>query len=413
MWKKMFMLVLLAGMFYAAECDTEWLDPIKVRIFDANYRPIANATVNFTYQKDYTTGKGYITTKDFLTDSTGTVETSLRNSEKNPRHVDCDITINVYYDGVALEREVTAQHHSNELHMLFDAYQLRVRAVDKLGKPITNNPIRVNEMWKATDGSGYATFQVNAADEVEIAIPYKNSVVSGTISVEGDMSYTFQALLYSMRVSVVDDSGNPLVAEVTVENETFVGSGFEVEDMALARPAVTAVYGSLEKNVEVDLSQKEEYTIVFDLTPPDITNVQAEMTKDGNLKITFNVNDPNAMASGPSLEDTEVSYSIGGSTYKATPYVEGGKYVAEIIQPPENSLVRFTIVAKDKEGNMKTVEGEYLVTPEEEPGNGGAVPGGEEPEPIVPGDPLLLGVAAIVGLVLLWLVYNYVKGIVS
>jgi hypothetical protein len=98
--------------------------------------------------------------------------------------------------------------------------------------------------------------------------------------------------------------------------------------------------------------------------------------------------------------------------------VEGGKYVAEITRPPANSLVRFTILTKDKEGNMKTVEGEYLVQPAQQ-GNQTAPPTNQTQPPVNPPsiipmeNPLFLVAAAIVGIALLWVVYNYIRGLGS
>ena len=416
MWRKMFMFVLLAGVAFAAKCDTQWEDTVTVKVLDAKWRPIENAKVNITYQRDYTTGKGYVTTKDFYTDQFGYMSTTILNQEKNPKHVDCDIEIYVEYDRVVEKTTVTAEHHVVEIQVMFDAYRLTVRAIDGTGAPIANNPIRANGIWKNTSDSGYATFTVNAADDVEVAIPFRNAVVTRTIMVEDDMQYTLQALLYDFGIEAVDDEGNPLEAFFVIEDANYTGHSVELEEMTIARPRVSATYGVLTKNIEVDLSQKEDYTVVFDLTPPEITDVSVEMTEEGDMRIYFDVNDPGVHGSGPSLEDTEVGYTIGGSTKTTAPFVEGGQYVAEIPNPPVNSLVRFTISAKDREGNMKTVEGEYLITPPPEEGEE-EVPeegegGGELPE-IIEKDPLLLAVAAVIGLAIIWLVFNFVKGMME
>ncbi len=415
MLKNLLLFIILASFSFAATCEPGFRDEVRVQIFDAKWRPIQNATVTFTYQKDQTTGKGYITTAPLYTDSQGKVATFLQNTEQLASRVRCDIRINVTFDGVTKTRTITAQHHLADEQFQFDAYSLILKAVDKYGRALPDVPVRVNQMEKTADSSGFAYFTVNKNNNVEVAVIYRGAVLTKTIEVQNDTFYTIQALLYNLILTVVDDSSNPLDVEIQVDSEAYYGSNLTIEDTPLARPSVHVTYGTLTKVPEIDLSQRESYTIVFDLMPPEISDVQVEMTEEGNMELTFRVTDPNPLASGPSLEDTTVAYNIAGTTYTAIPYVEGGRYVAEIIQPPENSLIRFTIVAKDKEGNMETLEGEYLVQPSapEEPVTPPEEP--EEPEPgIVPSENILfLIAAAVVGLVLLWVVYNYIRGLAS
>jgi hypothetical protein len=423
MLKNILLLALLASAVYAAECEAGFRDPVRVQVLDAKYRPIPNATVTFTYQKDYTTGKGYITTNPLYTGADGKVSTVLTNTEQLDSRVRCDIKMNVTYDGVTHTESITAQHHLADEQVRFDAYSLTVKAVDKSGAPLANSPIRVNAMQSTTNGLGLAYFIVNKNSNVDVAVSYRGAVVSKRISVQNDTFYTLQALLYNFMLNVMDDSGNPLDAIILVDTQGYAGSAVSIEDTPLARPSVSVTYGLLTKMPEIDLSQRESYTVVFDLTPPAITGVGAELTAEHDLLISFSVEDPHTYASGPSADEITVSYNVGGVTRTVPAFVQGGKYVAEISRPPDNSLVRFTITAKDKEGNTQTVEGEYLVqynaqgngtgtgTVTPPAGNGtGSQPGGQ----MLPTDnPLLLAGAGLVGLAVLWVVYNYIRGLSS
>ncbi len=419
MYKGLFLLMVLVSSIFAATCEAGYRDTVGVQVLDAMWRPIKNATVTFTYQKDETTGKGYVTTAPLQTNSGGFAYTTLQNTEQLDSRVRCDIRINVTFDGVTKSKVITAQHHVNEEQFQFDAYALTLRAVDKYGSPLANNSVRANQMADTTDSRGYAYFTVNKRNDVEVSVVYRGSVISKEIPVQNDTLYTLQALLYNFELNVVDDSSNPLEADIRVDNAEFRASNISIVDTPVARPSVSVTYGTLTKTPQVDLSQRESYTVVFDLTPPEIENVQVTMTPSRDMRIKFDVVDPNPLASGPSLDDTVVTYTVGGTTRTIAVFVEGGRYIAEIIRPPANSLVRFTIITKDKEGNMKTVEGEYLVQPAQ-PGNqtNQTQPPANQtetpPPSIIPTEnPLFLAAAAIVGLALLWVVYNYIRGLTS
>ena len=80
-------------------------------------------------------------------------------------------------------------------------------------------------------------------------------------------------------------------------------------------------------------------------------------------------------------------------------------------------LVLFTITTYDMEGNMQTVNGQYLVTPEQE--NGGETPpltngeenGGSEPPTEPEDNTFLIVVGAIVIVVIAYAVWSYIRGL--
>ena len=418
MYRNLFAILLLLSPTFAASCEPGFRDHVSVQVLDAMWRPVQNATVTFTYQKDQTTGKGYVTTAPLMTDAEGRVSTYLQNTEQLGSRVRCDIRINVTFDGATKTKVITAQHHLAEEQFQFDAYALTLRVIDKYGAAIPNLPVRVNQMEGQTNSQGFATFTVNRRNDVNVSAVYRGSVISRKISVQNDTFYTLQALLYSLKLDVVDDSSNPLEAVIVVDGVESTSTGVSITDTPASRPSVSVTYGTLTKNPEIDLSQQESYTVVFDLTPPEVRDIQVSMTPSRDMRIKFEAYDPNPLASGPSLGDTSVMYTIGGITRTATVFVEGGKYVAEIARPPENSLVRFTIITKDKEGNMKTVGGEYLVQAAPhanqtgQPGNQ-TQPHEEPPLPAPAENPLFLAAAAIAAIALLWVVYNYIRGLGS
>lgn len=408
MWKNFLLFVVLAGTL-AWACSPGFTDTLNIKVVDSQYRPISGAAVNITYQKDVTTGKGYVTSTTQYTGEDGRVSITARNAEVFENRVACDITISAEYDGARIDREIEAESHSAELQMRFtNAHLLSFRVVDMQGYPIGNTRVRINDMYRNTTEDGYVAIIVNGGT-VELAVPYLSAIVTREVEVSSDLTYTLQARAYALRVNVIDDRGEPLVAQITVEEEEFVDTGVEIEGLAITRPYVRVAYGIVEKFPEIDLTQGGDYTVSFDLTPPEITNVKVER-KGEELKIGFYLEDANPYSSGADIDSTTVTYIVSGVTQTAVPYADGGAYAVELPAPPENTLLRFTITAYDEEGNMNTLNGEYFVTPEseEEPEEAG---GEEGPLLSEEGGIVLLGLGAIVILVLAYVVISYFRGL--
>ena len=412
--KKVFIFALLffASDAFAADCEPGFEDTLNIKVNDYKYRPIEGAAVNVTYQKDRTTGKGYVTTNTQYTGEDGRVEETIRNTETFESRVECGVTIRAEYDGVVVEREIQANDHANELQVRFgDAYLLSLKVVDRYGQPLANTQVRINQMYRNTTESGYVNIIVNEGI-IEIAVPYKNGVITKEVEVTEDKTYTLQAKVYPLHLDVVDDRGDPLAAEITVEDMEFEAAEVNIEEIALQHPYVVVSYGMMERVPEINLAEQTEYTVSFDITPPEITDIDVRRENE-ELRIFFYINDPNTYASGADLAETTVAYTLEGVTHTAIPYADSGGYVVDIPEPPENTLLRFTITAYDKEGNMNTVNGQYLVTPEEENGeeNGEEEEKGEEIPPEEEDNTCLFVGVALAAVIVAYLVWRYVKGL--
>lgn len=432
MWKSLFILIIFSCAVFGASCELRYQETLHIKVMDGSYRPIVGAAVNVTYQKDFTTGKGFVTTNTQYTNADGIVDVPIMNIEQNPSHLDCSITITAQYDGRIVQRtDIEAQRHDAEIQVLFnEVHILSISAVDKLGAPIPDAPIRINSMYRNTSSNGEVSIPVNAGI-VDVALTYRDGVISQRIEVKDeDLSYTLQARVYSLHLNVIDDAGNPLEADITVERNTTHASSVEIPSIALVNPYVKVSYGSVEKVVPADLSKSADYTVIFDKTPPQIKGVRVEQKANEDIKVYFSVVDPNQYASGPAPEEITVTYSIGGTSQQAVPYLKSGVFVAEIPAPPKNSLVRFTITAYDKEGNMDTVNGEYLVPGEGQgqqngtviqngtvsgngtvngTGNATGTETGEQPISVYGIWPFVLG--GVVLLIIAYAVFHYVKGV--
>jgi len=408
-----FAILFMANDALAASCEAGFSETFDIKVIDAHYRPIEGAAVNITYQKDVSTGKGYVTTNTQYTGTDGTITETVRNTEQFDNKVDCNVVIGAEYDGKTVEETVKVHSHEAEIRLRFeDAYLLGLSVVDLYGAPLANTQVRINDMYRNTSDNGYVGIIVNAGT-VDVAVPYLSGVLAEQIEVTGDMSYTMHAKVYPFKLSVVDDAGAPLVAEIYVEDLEYYDSEVEIPEMALTTPYVKVVYGSIEKVVPVDLTSKSDYTVSFDLNAPEIRNVEVEQA-EGELKIRFYLHDPNYLASGVDLDETTVTYTVGGISTTAIPYADSGAYVVEIPAPPINTLLRFTITTHDKEGNMNTVNGEYLVIPEEEEnGSSTGEENGTPPETTDEGDNnwILIAVGVVVILIFAYAIWSYVRGL--
>ena len=409
-----FAVLFMASDAFAKTCEAGFEDTLHIKVIDRHYRPIENAAVNVIYQKDQSTGKGFVTTNTQYTGADGKVTETIRNTEIFESKVDCSVTVQAEYDGVNVTRQIDANAHSAEIQLRFeDAYLLGLSVIDRYGQPIANTTVKINNMYRDTSENGYIGIIVNAGT-VDVAVPYLHGVLTDEISITDDTTYTLQAKVYPFKLNVVDDLGQPLVANIFVEDEEFYDTGVDIAEMALPTPNVKVIYGSVEKTVPVNLAEETEYIVSFDLTPPEITNVNIVREGD-DIKITFYIYDPNALASGPNLDETTVTYTIGGVTQSGVPYAESGAYAVEIPAPPVNTLLRFTITTHDMEGNMNTLNGEYLITPEEEEDDGPPTEeeNGETEVPLEEeGDNILLiVVGVIVVLIFAYAVWSYVRGL--
>ncbi len=247
MWKCLLLFIVVFGSLLWA-CEPGFTDDLEIKVIDSKYRPISGAAVNITYQKDETTGKGYVTSTTQYTKEDGLLHFTARNIETFEGRVECGITIMAEYDGVVVKREIEAEAHSAQLQMRFeDAYLLNMKVVDKNGQAIGNTQVRINEMYMNTSGEGYIAAIVNGGT-VEVAVPYLGAVITREIEVDSDLTYTLQARAYSLSLNVVDDRGDPLAAQITVEDNVSLGTGIEIEGLAITSPYVKVAYGVVEKS---------------------------------------------------------------------------------------------------------------------------------------------------------------------
>ncbi len=407
------MLILLLSLFlapaFAGTCETRFKETVRIQVFDSHWVPIEGAMVNITYQKDYTTDKGYVTTNNFYTDSEGKTEITIHNDEQNPAKVDCTYTVKVSYLGSEQTRNEEAGSHglTADLQFTFEAYTLNIYVEDRVGDPISNAEVNVMGMKKRTDNSGLARYTV-ISGVVPISVKYSKGVVSEELYIAEDTDYTFQLILYNLKISVVDDDGEPLKALITADGDTYDTTTLNLKDLLTPNPIVTVEYGGREKEIPIDLDENQNYEVVFDTTPPVIENLKITQSSKA-IKVAFNAYDVGMAPSGVDLENVKVTYIVEGSSYDAPVYKESGnKYIGEIPLQPVNTLVKIKVLVSDADENSAKYEAEFLITQgaiEDVNGENGAV----EEE----GFPWIWLVIGVIVIVIGYLGYTYIKGIIE
>lgn len=407
------MLILLLSLFlapvFAGTCETRFKETVRIQVFDSKWVPIEGAMVNITYQKDYTTGKGYVTTNNFYTDSEGKTELIIHNGEQNPAKVDCTYTVKVSYLGSEQTRNEEAGAHglTADLQFIFEAHTLNIYVEDRNGDPISNAEVNVMGMKKRTDNSGLARYTI-ISGVVPISVKYSKGVVSEELYIEEDTDYTFQLILYDLKISVVDDDGEPLKALITVDGDTYDTTTLNLKDLLTPNPIVTIGYGGMEKEVPIDLDENQNYEVVFDTTPPVIENLKITQSSKA-IKVAFDAYDVGMAPSGVNLENVKVTYIVEGSSYNAPVYKESGNnYVGEVPLQSINTLVKIKVVVSDADENSAKYEAEFLITQgaivDENGGNGAAEEGGF---------PWIWIVVGVFVVVIGYLGYTYIKGIIE
>ncbi|HLC68250.1 MAG TPA: carboxypeptidase-like regulatory domain-containing protein [Candidatus Bilamarchaeaceae archaeon] len=395
----------LASFAYAAECETNFVERLNVRVFNDDYIRIGGAVVNVTYQLDRTSGKGYFTASK-ITSEQGEANFTLINTEGLEEHLDCDIDIVVQFDDYLAIETVTAQAHPNPVDIIIRAHLLTVHVVDEFNRPLEGAEVFIQNRNATTDSNGRARFLVGEGT-VSLLVKYDVGKVEETVIVTEPMEYDVGIAFYPFQLHIVDDEGTLLDAQVVIDGEEYLAEGgeLEVEKVANAQPSVQVEYENLVKDLEVDLAVQQEYTTVFDLHAPVLGSVEHELLQD-QLRLRMNIVDPGVYASGIAPDGIEVTYRYDTDEWlRVRAYtLSQNQYAADISPKPGAAVLFFKIEARDVEGNRGVFEGQLPVPqPEVE----------EEPEPeeeeeeTEEGLPIGLIVVLIVLALLIYIVYRF------
>lgn len=404
------LLILLQVLVFAADCDAGFSDDVNVRVINEDFVLIEGAEVILTYQLDRSTAKGYFSANK-TTDENGMANFSISNLEVDPEKVDCDIEIVVRFDDEEETTTVTANAHARVLDVDIDAYSLTIKVVDQDNKPIEDVEVFVQDRSKVTNAVGLAHYLVGEGN-VRILAKYDIGKVEDTIEVTEPLVHTIGFAFYPLKITAIDDNGDPVDVTIVIEEEEYNVQGeLELEKIAKANPYTKVSYGTLEKELEVDLAVQTEYTVVFDLTPPQLAEVKQLFTSTPDrLKLGIAIIDEGPYASGIAGDGITLSYRYDtGEWQEIRVYsIALHQYGADLPLQEDVSVLFFTIDAVDVEGNQAFFEGQLLLeqeieTNETEPPEPPPEEDDEEPEEL----PIPLIVGIIVVAIGIYLVYKF------
>ncbi len=365
-------IVLLAASFSFAEvsCSPYFVDNFSVIVYDSQLRPIQDAEVKVYYQLDETTSKGHVWTYSFYTGKNGMVENIIiHNIEPLISRLDCEFTIYAKYAGKEVSKDVSVGIHSDIIDLELDAYLVSVKVMDQLSRPIQGAEVWFNSVNRTTDKTGLAYAHAIKGD-LQILVQYADGKYTEDIKVASDVNKVIGIQLYEFVISAIDDNGIPLQFNATIGMNEY-GSDekgqISVDRLGTAKPEVLVKYKNVEKPIYVDLSVQKKYTVVFDSTPPEIGGIKTIISGTAT-KLVIPAYDLGQYASGIDTDGIIVKYKIGdANSWQSTSVYLSGKdqYVAEIPNPKTESIVKFSIEARDKEGNIKDIDGQYLYAPEQ------------------------------------------------
>lgn len=367
-------ILLLLLLFSAVVCGDFYKD-INVQVLDEIGRPIPGADVSISYQLNSV--QGYIETSPQATNASGQVTIRIINTEKYEDRVEYGFTVIAKYGTQKAEASYDVNSMPNMITLQLKVYRFTVKVVDQAGNPLSAI-VSVGKYTAPTNTQGYAKLLVPYGN-ADIIAAYKGTEGKINMDVVADAEREIIIPLYSLTVHVFDDNGNPLNATVEYSGESAEtnqdGSAYFAET-PVSIGTLKVTYDNHLKEKSITLSAASDETVVFDSTPPSITDVTVEAI-DGVGRITATIADSGTYGSG--IDETTrlfVRYKINVTEKEKDMYLVGrDRYRVDIPKQEENTLVLFTIFASDKDGNRNSLSGNYIVPRKEtSSGNGEVTP---------------------------------------
>ena len=407
------MLLLGSVAFADTDCNTSYTDNLKIRSLDMNSRPVEGAVVYVYHQYSGSIGSNggtYHTTGPLITDASGIVNAKVSNIEQTAKLLDCEIKINASYGGAFRKITVIANSHPEHIDLKLDVYPVSIFVRDQKGAPIQGAKITMRNETRETDASGLAKFY-SIAGKADYFASYLDAKASGLIDVTNDTVYGIVIPTYAITIRIIDDSGNPLGASITISNKTvFLPDGLYSQDKIFGDEIVFSTsYSGIVKNLKIYPAVDNSHTVVYDRTAPtiDIDNIKKEEIA-GKVRLTISVSDSGLYPSGINTSSVAVAYREEGREdlgwASATTYISKKDiFVVDFPGFEPNSLVQFKIDVMDNEGNRATATGRFATSIPQAPTNNTNQQPSEEPQGGFPLPEAIIGVIIIVFVIYLFM----------
>ncbi len=357
------LLIVLVGLLsgqISGKCNPGWEENVVIQVLDSNGLPLPNAYVQAVYQIDYTTGKCYATTNPIKTNASGMVKIHMKNREIMADRVDCYFTIIASYDNQrTIERFIVGQH-PKILTIRLDVARVIVNVFDQNGDPISNALIMIRNMSAKTNALGKAVMEIGKGEGMLVVL-YRDGQVGRNVMLKNNQeTINVQFPIYSISLHIIDDNGRPISAVVRIGKHIYHpdSNGYiRVDTITTRNPEVEVEYGSIKKELNVDLSAKQNYGVIFDFTPPVISNIQT-MIENGRVRILFSAKDPGTTPSGIAPKGIVVKVTKSNGEYEEiSPYVIGANLYKVDLGDVSAGVWSIEIDAADEMGNKQVIKG--------------------------------------------------------
>ncbi|MCX8197793.1 MAG: hypothetical protein N3F07_01165 [Candidatus Micrarchaeota archaeon] len=363
--------LIVSGMLFPA-----FSQKVRVQVFDQKLRPIAGAQVYVEHQLNDV--QGYVKTKPVLTDQNGFAEITFTNYEQIESEVDYTYRVYVKYGGQMSTYSLISTGNINDVKTVSEtsmkSYFLNVKVIDQKGAALPAT-ITVGGQSKKADAAGSAIFQLPPGN-FTVKAEAGGAVRTREITLAEDSAVDLRIGLYTMEVSVSDDTGKPLIAAVETEGKkahTGLDGKAYFYNLSNQFPQVVVRYNQTLKRFSMDLERQPLLLVHFDLTPPVVREAHVSLSKTGAATLSVFVEDPGGESSG--IDSLSISYEVDGVENKVPAYAIGyNTFEAKIPPQAPKTLVKYFIKVADGEGNIALSEGSYFVPSEEEPKQNKSLP---------------------------------------
>ncbi len=361
------LLFLLASSVLTAPLIARYYERANIIVVDTIGRPVPYATVWATYplrfERDANTSR-------ILTNLTGRATIQFTNfDEVTDRGSRYEYTVYAKFgksqDSAQLRHFLSPfEYREDPYPLTVKAHYLWLRVLDQRRAPHVNASVYWENSSALTDSSGNARMMVGDG-KIQVRVAKGGFENLFNLTVTNDSSEQAIWPVYSPLIRVLDDRGEPLLAELVLggvgaaTNE----SGYaQFQQSPMQSAELTVTYEGKEKRATLYFATQEKSTIIFDTHRPIIKSVTVEVI-NGLGRITADVADEGLYASGfDESSRFSVRYRAKGRDREIPMYtLERGVYRADIPAQPPNTIVSFTLTVTDRDGNVQTAEGEYTV----------------------------------------------------
>ncbi len=350
-----------------------YVEQVTIRVLDEKGRTVQGALVNITWE--ITRARGKATTKTLSTNEQGRVSFTLTNLEYDPEDTDKTYIVRVKYGTELVQRTFSAINGKVEQTIVLPVYEIRFFVRDKNSNPLANIPISIGQRSTTTSKNGVAYAVLESGTHTAIA-QYADLAQPTTLVVSGrDLSVNITLELFNLAVNTIDDLANPISAQVNIGSQTIQTnqSGWaNFENLTSKDLIVYALYDKYKKTQQVDASRSDVATIVFDLSPPIISDIVANIHTDGNLLVRATIKDPGEYASGLGGENASIViiYTDSQDEQKRLPMYSVGYNIYEGIIPTfaDQASVRYSIYAMDASSNSASSSDLFVIQNEQSSG---------------------------------------------